>query len=102
MNKVFFFIIITLLLFSCKNKKAIIKNFEAEGFVKATVIKYEVESCGYLIRLENELLLSPDSLPKAYEKNNFLVWIKYNNTKKQSLSTCMAGKTINLIEILER
>jgi len=102
MNNVFFLLISIIVIFSCKSKAPNNRNFEMDGFTKATVIKYEVENCGYLIRLENEQLLAPDSLPKDFEKNNYDVWIKFQYPKKQQTSTCMAGKNIKLIEIAIR
>ena len=102
MNKAFFLISIVFLFFSCKSKQPVPRNFDAEGFTKATVIKYEVENCGYLIRLEDDQLLAPDSLPPSFEKNNYAVWIKFQYFKKQLSSVCMAGKNIKLLEIRER
>jgi hypothetical protein len=102
MSKLFFYSSVLFLLFSCKTKKLETRDFQKEGFSSATIIKYEVESCGYLIRLADDQLLMPDSLPKAFEKNNLDVWIKFQFLKKQAPSVCMAGKNIKLIEIAER
>ncbi len=102
MKNIFLVIVTIQFLFSCKNKNIPIRNYENEGFVKAEIIKYEVESCGYLIKLEDNLLLSPEILSEDFKKDKLMVWLKYSILKQKSPSFCMAGKPIKVEEIAER
>ncbi len=79
-------------------------NYEKEGYVKALVIKYEVESCGYLIELDNreKTKIAPYKLPDEFKKDKEKVWIKYTLAKKQLPSTCMAGKQADIEDIKKR
>ncbi len=101
--KNFLLILITIqILFSCKNNNIPLRNYESEGFVKAEVIKYEVESCGYIIKLQDNQLLSPENLIENFKKDKLTVWVKYTFLKQKSPSICMAGKPIKVDEIAER
>ena len=82
-----------------KSKKT---NFEKEGYVKATIIKYEVENCGYIIELSDKKKLQPDQLADEFKKNKLKVWIKYSVPKKQIPTTCMAGQLIKIESIKKR
>ena len=100
-----FTFVFTLLMFTTnaqeKGKKI---NYAKEGYVKARVIKYEVESCGFLIELtdKEKTKLSPDKLEEGLKKNNLKIWIKYTLSKKQLMGTCMAGKQCEVIDIRRR
>lgn len=90
-----------LLLFfiGCKSTKI---DYAAQGYTKAIVIKYEVESCGYLLQLDDENKLMPQELTEEFKKDGLQVWIKYEILKKQPMTTCMAGKSIKLTDIKKR
>ena len=90
------------ILFSCKNKNIPDRNYESEGFVKAEIIKYEVESCGYLIQLNDSQLLSPEKLSDEFKKDKLTIWVKYTFLKQKSPSICMAGKPVKIDEIIIR
>jgi len=100
----------------CKKKAAaqnpapteVKRDFEKEGYVKATVIFYEVDACKYLLQLEPELngpdvlkRLEPTILKEEFKKDHLLVWIKYI-PKKGGVSICMAGQMVDLTDILLR
>ena len=79
-------------------------DYAKEGYVKAKVIKYEVESCGYLLELadEQKSKLAPDKLPEELKKDNQAVWLKYTPVKKQMMGTCMAGTQVQVVDIKKR
>ncbi|HKC67644.1 MAG TPA: hypothetical protein VKG26_05400 [Bacteroidia bacterium] len=79
-------------------------NYEKEGYVKAEVIHYKVEGCGYLIELTDKAKtkIAPDKLADEFKKDKEKVWIKYTLAKKQPMSTCMAGKLAEVIDIQKR
>jgi hypothetical protein len=75
---------------------------EAQGFVKAMVISYEVDGCGYMLELSSDKSrLEPDGLQPEYQKDSMNVWIKYK-ANPDRMSVCMAGATIDLLEIKKR
>lgn len=79
-------------------------NFAKEGYVKAKVIKYEVENCGYLLELANKdkTKIAPDKLDEAFKKHGMKVWVKYTLSKKQNMSTCMVGKQAEIADVRKR
>jgi hypothetical protein len=91
-------LIVILLLAGCKARQKA-ADYEAQGYVKATVIKYEVESCGYLLQLASEEKLAPQQLDDSFKKDGLAVWVKYAPLKKQPMSTCMAGKAVTIMDI---
>lgn len=79
-------------------------NYLKEGYVKAKIIKYPVDGCGLLIELpdKEKTKLAPDKLPDNLKKHNRKIWVKYALVKKPLMSTCMAGKQIEVIDIRKR
>ncbi len=79
-------------------------NYVKEGYVKAKVVHYVVDDCGFLIQLPDKAQskLVPDTLPLNLKKHGKKVWIKYTLPKKQLMSTCMTGKQIEVIDIRKR
>lgn len=105
----------TLLLCSCHCKKKaasdhapsadVKRDLEKEGYIKATVIFYEVDACKYLLQLEPDpngpdvlKRLEPTNLKEEFRKDQLLVWIKYV-AKKDAMSACMAGQVVELFDI---
>jgi hypothetical protein len=91
-------LIVLVLLTGCKARQKA-PDYEAQGYVKATVIKYEVESCGYLLQLAGEEKLAPQQLDESFKKDGLAVWVKYTLLKKQPMTTCMAGKAVAITAI---
>ncbi len=83
------------------NKKKI-SNPAKEGYVKALIIKEELENCGFLIQLKDKKKLMPDVLSDDFKKNKLKVWVKYTLPKTPPNTTCMAGKSVNIVSILKR
>jgi len=79
-------------------------NYQKEGYVKAIVIHYKVEGCGYLIELTDKAKtkIAPDKLADEFKKDKEKVWIKYTLAKKQPISTCMAGKLAEIVDVKKR
>ena len=99
MFKKFPALILALCIISCKTaKKSTLRNFEASGFVRAEIKKFEVDGCGFMLFLNEKEKLNPDVLPVPFQKEGQKVWVKYE-VKKPVMSTCMAGKNIHILEI---
>lgn len=79
-------------------------NYAKEGYIKAIVIHYNVENCGYLIELADKAKtkIAPDKLADEFKKDKQKIWIKYTLAKKQPVSTCMAGKLAEITDIKKR
>lgn len=88
---------------ACITKKATTSDTEMEtkGYVKAMVISYEVDGCGYMLELTDKSKLEPDGLQPEFQKDSLKVWIKYKAVPDR-MSVCMAGATIDLLEIKKR
>lgn len=74
------------------------RDFEKEGFVKATVINYTVDGCNFLLQLADEKKLEPTNLSADFKKDNLAVWVKYIS-KKGGMSVCMAGQIVEISDI---
>lgn len=75
------------------------KDFEAEGYVKATVVDYQLDACRYLLQLPDEKKLEPSpNLSPEFQKDQLAVWVKYI-PKKGGMSVCMAGQMIEISDI---
>lgn len=78
-------------------------NYAKEGYVKAVIINYNVENCGFLIELTDKAKTKlAGKLNDEFKKNKQKIWIKYTLAKKQPISTCMSGKTIEITDIKKR
>lgn len=74
------------------------RDFEKEGYTKATVINYTIDGCTFLLQLADEKKLEPTNLSDEFKKDNLAVWIKYI-PKKGGVSICMAGQMVELSDI---
>jgi hypothetical protein len=70
---------------------------EQNGFVKATIINYTLDGCGFMLRLEDGKKLEPVNLAEEFKKDNIKVWIKYQHYKGNSI--CMAGEMVTVTAI---
>ena len=99
------FIVFTLFVFKINaQEKAKKINYEKEGYVKAIIINYKVESCGFVIELadKEKTKFAPEKLADNFKKDKQKIWVKYTLVKKQPMSTCMAGKLIEVLDIQKR
>ncbi len=99
---IFTFSLLTFTLNAQAKKQTI--NYVKEGFVKAIIIDYKVDGCKFLIQLadKEKTKLVPDKLTDNFKKDKIKVWVKYTVAKKQEMSSCMAGKQCEVIEIKKR
>ncbi|TAL60072.1 MAG: hypothetical protein EPN85_08040 [Bacteroidetes bacterium] len=97
------------LIFSCHcRKKAtaqtiaiteVKRDFEKEGYVRATVIYFDLDACRYLLVLANEKRLEPSAnLAPEFQQDQLSVWVKYV-AKKGGVSACMAGQIVEVSDI---
>lgn len=79
-------------------------DYAKEGYVKAVVIDYKVDNCGFMLELtdKRKSKLNLDSIPAAFKKEKLKVWVKYIVAKKQPMTTCMAGHFCELVDIQKR
>lgn len=70
-------------------------DYEKEGYVRATVIKYEVDGCQYLFQLSSGKKLEVQKFPEELKLDKKQVWIKFE-LDKNAASTCMAGDIVKL------
>jgi len=121
MKKIFLFIFLLFIidssffLASCCGKKNVVsqntattevkRDFEKEGFVKATMVYYELDACKYILQLVSDpngpdviKQLEPTNLKEEFQKDQLAVWIKYT-PKKGGVSACMAGQMVDLTDI---
>jgi len=71
-----------------------------DGFIKATVIDYELDGCKFMLQLTDGKKLEPVNLPEEFKKDNYNVWIKYQHYKGSSV--CMAGQMVTVTAIEKR
>ena len=110
-----FFLQYTFFLASCCGKKnaaaqnttipEVKRDFEKEGFIKATVVYYELDGCKYILQLVSDpngpdviYQLEPQNLKEEFQKDQLAVWIKYT-ARKGGVSVCMAGQMVDLTDI---
>lgn len=92
------------LITSCLFQKKVVSDadMEAQGFVKAMVVQMELDGCGFMLELNSDKShLEPDGLQPEFQKDSMNVWIKYKAAPDR-LSICMAGATIDLLDIKKR
>lgn len=103
-TKLFVIALFAALLTACISQKKTVSDSEMEkqGFVKAMTVKYDVDGCGYMLELvSDKSRLEPDGLQPDFQKDSMNVWIKYTAAPDR-MSVCMAGATIDLLEIKKR
>lgn len=89
--------------FSQTHPKKSAKQLMKEGYVKGVVRdKAGLDGCGYIIELSTKENIQVGKLDSAFMRKNLKVWVKYETLKKQPLTTCMAGKVVQLKGIGKR
>ncbi|MFH1005519.1 MAG: hypothetical protein V1781_08540 [Bacteroidota bacterium] len=74
------------------------RDFEKEGYTKATVIFSDIDVCKYVLQLEDGKKLEPTNLLADFKKDKLAVWIKYQE-KKNVISICMVGQIVEITDI---
>ncbi len=93
-------VILSILTNVCSCRTATPSIETTAGYTLATVIKYPVDGCSYLLQLENGKKLEPENLQARYKKNNLKVWVKYRYY--QGNSSCMAGEMVTITHIITK
>jgi hypothetical protein len=103
-NALLFFAFTILVFITNAQEKKTATDYAKEGYVKATVINYKVEGCGFLIELadKEKTKLAPEKLAVSFKKDKLKIWVKYTVAKKQPITTCMAGKVCEVIDVKKR
>ena len=85
-----------------KNSATQPRNFLAEGYTKGVIKdKRGLDGCKFLIKLQDSSFLQPNVLDEKFMEDNKKVWFKYS-IKKGAMSTCMSGKVVEIIDIVDR
>ena len=75
------------------------KDWAGLGYVAATVLRFDVDGCKWLFKLDTDRKLVPSSpLPTAFQKDGMTVWIKYKLIKNAA-GFCMAGEIVEVTGI---
>ena len=112
MKKIFLFTFLlctsSVVLVSCHCKKKgtattntpeVQRDFAKEGYVPATVVFSDLETCPYLLVLASEKRLEPSvALATTFQQDKLFVWVKYAE-KKGGMSVCMAGTLVDISDI---
>jgi hypothetical protein len=78
------------------------KDYAGMGYTAATLVKFDVDGCKWLIQLESGQKLVPSKLPGTeFLYDGTKVWVKYT-LKKGAMGICMAGDVIELTGIEKR
>ncbi len=102
-NKLKNIILITFIVLTnaCSHKTMSVQSLASEekaNFIKATIINYTLDGCGWMLQLEDEKKLQPVNLNNEFKKENLKVWVQYQPVK-QGMSICMAGEIITITTI---
>ncbi|MFB6257689.1 MAG: hypothetical protein ABEH38_03265 [Flavobacteriales bacterium] len=74
------------------------KKGKADSLLRATVKDYtHLDGCRFLLITDNGKKLNPLELDSAYRKDGLKVRVSYR--KKEAMTTCMAGKNVEIIRI---
>ncbi|HEU4717522.1 MAG TPA: hypothetical protein VFU15_06805 [Bacteroidia bacterium] len=73
-------------------------DYVSQGYVKAMVTEIDLDGCKWMIRLDSTgKNLEPDELLPQFQKDSLQIWLKYKADDR--MSVCMAGQTINVLDI---
>jgi hypothetical protein len=93
-------IVLIISLHACSQKTHVSQSAdtnEKAGFIKATVIKYDLDGCSWMLQLADKRKLEPVNMKEEFKKENLNVWIKYQTYNGNSI--CMAGEMITITDI---
>ncbi|HNR19647.1 MAG TPA: hypothetical protein PKN75_05730 [Bacteroidia bacterium] len=94
-------VVIYLLIASCCTRKnagsANVSDNDA-GYETLIVIDYsDLSGCGFIFLRNDSSKLIPENLHESLKHNNLKIKVKYTVTNKPNI--CMAGKTIDIIDL---
>ncbi len=99
---------IALIAFSCHRVKEAVSekadpkyDYAANGYAKGYVTEVQLDGCKWMIQLDSAgKRIEPDEIPPAFQQDSLLIWVKYQSVERMSI--CMAGQTVNIIDIRKR
>jgi hypothetical protein len=77
------------------------KDYPALGYVKATLVKFDVDGCKWLLQSEDGKKLVPQQMPEGFSTDGMKVWLKFE-TLKDAVGICMAGDMVKVIALEKR
>ena len=86
-----------LFLFSCSGGDETTR-MQKKGFVKATVINFELDGCEYVLQLESGEKVEPANLDEEYKTDGLEVWVKYK-ADDEKVGACMIGPIVEIKDI---
>lgn len=103
-----FLLAMPVILFSCHRVKGAVSDkadpkydYAANGYVKGYITDVQLDGCKWMIKLDSSgKRIEPNEIPPGFEQDSLLVWVKY--TPEDRMSICMAGQTVNIIDIRKR
>ena len=78
-----------------------VPDYAAEGYLKAAIIKHNLDGCSWMIELEDKSKKEPQNLGEEFKKEGMKIWVKYS-VPKGAMSICMAGEIVKIEDIKER
>jgi hypothetical protein len=99
----------TVLFFSCHRVKSAVTDkadpnydYASNGYVKGFITDVQLDGCKWMIQLPDsgKKRIEPNEIPPSFQQDSLLVWVKY--TPDDRMSVCMAGQTVNILDIRKR
>lgn len=96
------------ILFSCHRVKEAVSekadpkyDYAANGYVKGYVTNVQLDGCTWMIQLDSAgKRIEPNEIPPSFQQDSLLIWVKYKPEERMSI--CMAGQTVNILDIRKR
>ena len=104
-----FLLALAAIIFSCHRIKDVVTDkadpgfdYAKNGYAKGYVTEVQLDGCTWMIQLEDSAgkKIEPDEIPPGFQKDSLLVWVKYKPDNRMSI--CMAGQTVNILDIKKR
>lgn len=66
-------------------------------YTKASIIKFDVDGCSWMLLLEDGKKLEPINLEDDFKKEGLKIWVQYQPYNNYSF--CMAGDMVSITKI---
>ncbi|CAN5896771.1 hypothetical protein BH11BAC7_BH11BAC7_34240 [soil metagenome] len=99
---------IAVIAFSCHRVKEVVSekadakyDYAANGYAKGYVTEVQLDGCKWMIQLDSAgKRIEPDEIPPGFQHDSLAVWVKYKSVDRMSI--CMAGQTVDIVDIKKR
>jgi hypothetical protein len=96
------------IILSCHHVKEVVSekadpkfDYAANGYVKGYVTNVQLDGCTWMIQLDSAgKRIEPNEIPPSFQQDSLLIWVKYKPEERMSI--CMAGQTVNILDIRKR